>query len=98
MYGMKGLVVFSRRRRHRRWNCDWSSDVCSSDLRYPPRAWGGAQRLSPDTYYLSLYYLYQVLKFFADQCVHGVVSFNRQPNGISSFQVASDDILQRNIT
>src|SRR5689334_23936386 len=30
---------FSSRRRHTRWNCDWSSDVCSSDLppgrRYP---------------------------------------------------------------
>src|SRR5438309_6301008 len=25
---------FSSRRRHTRWNCDWSSDVCSSDLRY----------------------------------------------------------------
>src|SRR3989338_1078288 len=24
--------VFSSRRRHTRWNCDWSSDVCSSDL------------------------------------------------------------------
>src|SRR5438309_246284 len=23
---------FSGRRRHTRWNCDWSSDVCSSDL------------------------------------------------------------------
>src|SRR5689334_19032454 len=22
---------FSSRRRHTRWNCDWSSDVCSSD-------------------------------------------------------------------
>src|SRR6266481_7085804 len=27
---------FSSRRRHTRWNCDWSSDVCSSDL--PPPA------------------------------------------------------------
>src|SRR6266481_1634392 len=27
---------FSSRRRHTRWNCDWSSDVCSSDL--PPCA------------------------------------------------------------
>src|SRR6266568_1696483 len=26
---------FSSRRRHTRWNCDWSSDVCSSDLRCP---------------------------------------------------------------
>src|SRR3989338_6308017 len=25
-------VIFSSRRRHTRWNCDWSSDVCSSDL------------------------------------------------------------------
>src|SRR3989338_2277605 len=25
-------VFFSSRRRHTRWNCDWSSDVCSSDL------------------------------------------------------------------
>src|SRR6267143_2145021 len=23
---------FSSRRRHTRWNCDWSSDVCSSEL------------------------------------------------------------------
>src|SRR5688572_33500158 len=23
---------FASRRRHARWNCDWSSDVCSSDL------------------------------------------------------------------
>src|SRR6201997_4175404 len=26
------LTFFSSRRRHTRWNCDWSSDVCSSDL------------------------------------------------------------------
>src|SRR3989338_954645 len=28
-----GFCNFSSRRRHTRWNCDWSSDVCSSDLR-----------------------------------------------------------------
>src|SRR6516164_11277905 len=27
------LFFFSSRGRHTRWNCDWSSDVCSSDLR-----------------------------------------------------------------
>src|SRR3989338_2921244 len=27
------FFIFSSRRRHTRWNCDWSSDVCSSDLR-----------------------------------------------------------------
>src|SRR3989338_10797961 len=25
-------IFFSSRRRHTKWNCDWSSDVCSSDL------------------------------------------------------------------
>src|SRR3972149_7155264 len=27
------VVFFSSRRRHTRFDCDWSSDVCSSDLR-----------------------------------------------------------------
>src|SRR6267143_5777109 len=29
------FFFFSSRRRHTRWNCDWSSDVCSSDLLCP---------------------------------------------------------------
>src|SRR2546430_8559616 len=29
-----GFVFFSSRRRHTRFDCDWSSDVCSSDLGY----------------------------------------------------------------
>src|SRR5689334_23720244 len=36
IFGYGFLIVFffffSSRRRHTRWNCDWSSDVCSSDL------------------------------------------------------------------
>src|SRR2546430_12260952 len=38
----KGTVVdvcvffFSSRRRHTRFDCDWSSDVCSSDLSFQP--------------------------------------------------------------
>src|SRR3989338_5250162 len=35
------VLFFSSRRRHTRWNCDWSSDVCSSDLLalvHPPQA------------------------------------------------------------
>src|SRR5256885_12251511 len=31
------LFFFSSRRRHTRLQGDWSSDVCSSDLRSPPR-------------------------------------------------------------
>src|SRR2546430_10152365 len=34
MYSMHGILFFfSSRRRHTRFDCDWSSDVCSSDLR-----------------------------------------------------------------
>src|SRR6266481_7807509 len=29
---LRNFFFFSSRRRHTRWNCDWSSDVCSSDL------------------------------------------------------------------
>src|SRR3972149_5098107 len=29
------FFFFSSRRRHARFDCDWSSDVCSSDLRLP---------------------------------------------------------------
>src|SRR5689334_24768779 len=43
---------FSSRERHTRWNCDWSSDVCSSDLiaghRLPVRDVMGHARLRPD--------------------------------------------------
>src|SRR5689334_20628797 len=31
-YGITPKFFFSGRRRHTRWNCGWSSDVCSSDL------------------------------------------------------------------
>src|SRR2546430_6616588 len=30
--GLAVLIFFSSRRRHTRFDCDWSSDVCSSDL------------------------------------------------------------------
>src|SRR5712692_6936771 len=32
------FFFFSSRRRHTRWNCDWSSDVCSSDLGWGRRS------------------------------------------------------------
>src|SRR5260370_29517663 len=33
------FFFFSSRRRHTRFKCDWSSDVCSSDLQSDGRAW-----------------------------------------------------------
>src|SRR5205085_4156909 len=35
--GVAGLFFFSSRRRHTRFDCDWSSDVCSSDLKLTSR-------------------------------------------------------------
>src|SRR5256886_3171705 len=32
------VIFFSSRRRHTSFDCDWSSDVCSSDLLYHARA------------------------------------------------------------
>src|SRR3989338_8449104 len=40
------FIIFSSRRRHTRWNCDWSSDVCSSDLTRRDRG-GGDWRGQP---------------------------------------------------
>src|SRR6267143_2563305 len=43
------FFFFSSRRRHTRWNCDWSSDVCSSDLPLPSGAQAArAMRLALD--------------------------------------------------
>src|SRR4051812_48584005 len=36
------VFFFSSRRRHTRLTCDWSSDVCSSDLLTPREALSGA--------------------------------------------------------
>src|SRR5260370_33931707 len=44
------VFMFSSRRRHTRFKCDWSSDVCSSDLGFyfhregPGLAFGGRER------------------------------------------------------
>src|SRR2546430_11226009 len=47
------IFFFSSRRRHTRFDCDWSSDVCSSDLRASPRlerqSRAGVERASPDS-------------------------------------------------
>src|SRR5256886_10064191 len=31
-FDVRSILFFSSRRRHTRFDCDWSSDVCSSDL------------------------------------------------------------------
>src|SRR6266567_7799104 len=41
------FFFFSSRRRHTRFDCDWSSDVCSSDLASPPRRSTGSTQEAP---------------------------------------------------
>src|SRR5689334_25045972 len=41
------MFFISSRRRHTRWNCDWSSDVCSSDLPGPRACRAGWRRTRP---------------------------------------------------
>src|SRR5205085_7711562 len=42
------FFFFSSRRRHTRFDCDWSSDVCSSDLELLPRLCSGEIELPDD--------------------------------------------------
>src|SRR2546427_8441294 len=44
------FFFFSSRRRHTRFDCDWSSDVCSSDLgrRHPPPSLPAGPLRAPD--------------------------------------------------
>src|SRR5438309_9226812 len=47
------FFFFSSRRRHTRWNCDWSSDVCSSDLNSTSERlqWSSSARTTRKTEY-----------------------------------------------
>src|SRR5260370_18172867 len=59
------FFFFSSRRRHTRFKCDWSSDVCSSDVLSPVE--GGGSGLGPDA--LSAYseYAFEMLRPLADE-------------------------------
>src|SRR5438270_6022971 len=68
----RNIVVFffSSRRRHTRFDCDWSSDVCSSDLQYRVIAWPceGVYWVQPITRY----------------CPLGCTYFHRSPRWLES--------------
>src|SRR6266853_1096871 len=50
MFFVLSFFFFSSRRRHTRFDCDWSSDVCSSDLK---AAWYGRNLVKIDKWYPS---------------------------------------------
>src|SRR2546430_11332356 len=45
---MNLYLFFSSRRRHTRFDCDWSSDVCSSDLGWGDLAFVGGEVKDPE--------------------------------------------------
>src|SRR3989338_9180493 len=56
---------FSSRRRHTRWNCDWSSDVCSSDLRCAPIAFSTTWPHSDESFAMSSGLIFRVAEISA---------------------------------
>src|SRR5690242_21545496 len=54
------FFFFSSRRRHTRLTCDWSSDVCSSDLNLLHKLFFFRLYLLRVIIYLALYFLIQV--------------------------------------
>src|SRR2546427_10066374 len=47
-----GFFFFSSRRRHTRFDCDWSSDVCSSDLPVGGAPWREASTVRLGSFYI----------------------------------------------
>src|SRR3989338_10855363 len=60
------IPSFSSTRRHTRWNCDWSSDVCSSDLGNFPL------RLAPEQVHIIP--VADIHKTYADNVYHALKS------------------------
>src|SRR5256886_5321787 len=66
---------FSSRRRHTRFDCDWSSDVCSSDLQYYAQQVRKAEYALDETQLEPYFELDRVLKdgvFFAANRLYGL--------------------------
>src|SRR2546427_2516247 len=59
------FFFFSSRRRHTRFDCDWSSDVCSSDLPIPVRGADPTERLV--RFLGDVLYLYDTERFVPDR-------------------------------
>src|SRR5260370_27383628 len=64
------FFFFSSRRRHTRFKCDWSSDVCSSDLSgWPAFALAAAAAVAPPAFYAQ--HLIEVQSRRAEELVLG---------------------------
>src|SRR5579862_5602691 len=79
------FFFFSSRRRHTRWNCDWSSDVCSSDL---PANWKLMFENIKDPYHASLLHVFLVSfgLFRLDQPTKGVMDASGRHSAFASLR------------
>src|SRR2546430_9517737 len=59
------VFFFSSRRRHTRFDCDWSSDVCSSDLNRFQGINIDFENMPPEDYALYIQFLQRVRAAFA---------------------------------
>src|SRR5689334_24906200 len=87
------FFFFSSRRRHTRWNCHWSSDVCSSDLSYAGPGVGSTPHLGGElfrlTYKLDLVHVPFTGAAPAVQATvgnHTPVAFTALPSSLAAIQ------------
>src|SRR5690606_40184447 len=62
------FFFFSSRRRHTRFSRDWSSDVCSSDLKEGGKILCGGKRVTVKNFENGYYLEPTVIEVFDDQC------------------------------
>src|SRR5688572_31072992 len=83
------MFFFSSRRRHTRFDCDWSSDVCSSDLSWVIDLMGTetpSPLVSKPKLNLGLRFFVSVFAFFATRFLFGSFPFE-----LTSFSGRSEE-------
>src|SRR5207237_3856297 len=95
------VFFFSSRRRHTRFKCDWSSDVCSSDLTFGSGGWPVTVTLLPNvekgssTLNLGNGYLYVTLSGYNGDAGHyngHIVAVNLATGATTVFNVLCANI------
>src|SRR5215204_4352584 len=100
------FFFFSSRRRHTRSLCDWSSDVCSSDLDVPERVAHRAQQLALDVYQLLGLYGFARVDLMLEeesQCLYvleanaipGLTETSLLPQAAEAAGVGFDELVER---
>src|SRR5260370_2202620 len=92
------MFFFSSRRRHTRFKCDWSSDVCSSDLfRKHSRARTASSPPSRTSEWCVDWSEFQILHGRLDVCAIAASNQNLRAPRVSSSSVGGRQIIEQNI-